>query len=233
MKILEVKTLAIPDIKVIRFGRFNDHRGYFTETFRKSDFQKLDFMKGVDFLQCNDAFSKAGTFRGLHFQWNPFMGKLVRVEMGKIIDFALDIRKGSPDTGKIIAYELTGRPEADNNEWIWLPPGFAHGILAVEESHVEYFCSGEYSPGCEAAISPLAKDMAVNMYSALWSLLVCMGVTVLVSVFTKPKSDEELKDLVYGLTRIPNEGPCPWYKHPKFWAAVILVVLIGVNIVFW
>ena len=159
MKILDVKTLAIPDIKVIRFGRFNDHRGYFTEIFRKSDFQKLDFMKGVEFLQCNDAFSKAGTFRGLHFQWNPFMGKLVRVETGKIIDFVLDIRKGSPDMGKIIAYELTGKPEADNNEWIWLPPGFAHGILATDESQVEYFCSGEYSPGCEAAISPLAKDI--------------------------------------------------------------------------
>ncbi len=160
MKILEVKTLAIPDIKVIRFGRFNDHRGYFTETFRKSDFQKLDFMKGVEFVQCNDAFSKAGTFRGLHFQWNPYMGKLVRVEKGRIIDFALDIRKGSPDTwAKIIAYELTGKPEADHNEWIWLPPGFAHGILAVEESFVEYFCSGEYSQGCEAAISPLAKDI--------------------------------------------------------------------------
>ncbi len=92
----------------------------------------------------------------------------------------------------------------------------------LNPAHVQYI-----------ATSPLAKDMAVNMYSALWSLLVCMGVTVLVSVFTKPKSDEELKDLVYGLTRIPNEGPCPWYKHPKFWAAVVLVVLIAVNIVFW
>ncbi|HUI31912.1 MAG TPA: sodium:solute symporter family protein [Candidatus Acidoferrales bacterium] len=83
------------------------------------------------------------------------------------------------------------------------------------------------------ALSPLAQDMAVNMYSALWSLLVCMGVTVLVSVFTRPKSDEELKDLVYGMTKIPNEGPSPWYRHPKFWAAVVLCVLIGVNIIFW
>jgi SSS family solute:Na+ symporter len=75
--------------------------------------------------------------------------------------------------------------------------------------------------------------MAVNMYSALWSLLVCVGVTVLVSLVTKPKTREELKDLVYGLTKIPDEGPTPWYKHPNFWAGVVLCVLIAVNIIFW
>ena len=159
MKIIEVKTLAIPDIKVIRFGRYNDDRGYFTEVFRDSDFQKLDFMKGVKFLQCNDAYSKTGTFRGLHFQWNPYMGKLVRVVKGRMLDLALDIRKGSPTFGKVIAYELISKPDDDKNEWIWLPPGFAHGILALEESQVEYFCSGEYSPGCEASISPMAADI--------------------------------------------------------------------------
>jgi len=159
MKIIEVKTLAIPDIKVIRFGRFNDSRGYFTETFRNSDFQDLDFMKSVRFLQCNDAYSRAGTFRGFHFQWNPYMGKLVRSAIGRILDLALDIRKGAPTFGKVIAYELISKPEDDQNEWIWLPPGFAHGILALEESQVEYFCSGEYSPGCEASISPMAADI--------------------------------------------------------------------------
>ena len=83
------------------------------------------------------------------------------------------------------------------------------------------------------ALSPLAKDMAVNMYSAFWSLLVCMGVTVIVSYFTKPKPESELTDLVYGCTRIPNEGSCPWYRHPAFWAAVVMVVLIIINILFW
>ena len=166
MKIIEIKTLAIPEIKVIRFGRYNDNRGYFTEIFRKSDFKTLDFMKGIEFLQCNDAYSKPGTFRGIHFQWNPYMGKLVRAVAGRIIDLALDIRKGSPNFGKVIAYELAARPEDDHNEWIWLPPGFAHGILAFEESQVEYFCSGEYSPGCEASISPLAKDIDWSMCDA-------------------------------------------------------------------
>jgi len=159
MKILEVKTLAIPDIRVIRFGRFNDSRGYFTETFRNSDLQGLDFMKGVRFLQCNEGYSRAGTFRGFHFQWNPYMGKLVRVISGYLIDLALDIRKSSPTLGKIIAYDMTVSPENDYNEWIWLPPGFAHGVLLPENSLIEYFCSGEYSPGCEASISPMAADI--------------------------------------------------------------------------
>jgi dTDP-4-dehydrorhamnose 3,5-epimerase len=159
MKIIEVKSLAIPDVKVIRFGRYNDDRGYFTETFRNSDFLNLDFMKGVRFLQCNEGYSKAGTFRGFHFQWNPYMGKLVRVISGRLIDMALDIRKDSPTLGKIVAYDMMVSPENNYSEWIWLPPGFGHGILLPEVSLVEYFCSGEYSPGCEASISPMAADI--------------------------------------------------------------------------
>lgn len=119
--------------------------------------------------------------------------------------------------------------------------GFLSGILTSIGEFVYvhvfpgYFDPAQLNPAHvqHIALSPLAKDMAVNMYSALWSLLVCMGVTVLVSVFTKPKSDIELKDLVYGMTRIPDEGPCPWYKHPKLWAAVVLCALITVNIIFW
>ena len=162
MKILEVKSLAIPDVKVIRFARFNDHRGYFTETFRQSDFdndKNMGFLSGVKFKQINEGYSFAGTFRGLHFQWNPYMGKLVRCVFGHLIDYALDIRKNSPSLGKIIGYDLPTRHTDDFNEWIWLPPGFAHGILLTVDSKVEYFCSGEYSQGCEASISPLAKDI--------------------------------------------------------------------------
>lgn len=119
--------------------------------------------------------------------------------------------------------------------------GFLAGILtSIGEFIYVHLFPGSFNPALlnpvhvqHIALSPLAQDMAVNMYSALWSLLVSMGVTVLVSMFTKPKSDEELKDLVYGLTKVPYEGPCPWYKHPKFWAAVVLCVLITVNIIFW
>jgi dTDP-4-dehydrorhamnose 3,5-epimerase len=160
VKILDVKNLAIPDIKVIRFARFRDHRGYFTEHFRQSDFlHHLPFMKDVEFPQCNESASKPGTIRGLHFQWNPYMGKLVRTLSGHMVDLVLDIRKGSPTFGKILAYDMPALPDAEFSEWIWVPIGFAHGNFFPEQSFIEYFCSGEYSPGCEAGISPLAPDL--------------------------------------------------------------------------
>jgi SSS family solute:Na+ symporter len=83
------------------------------------------------------------------------------------------------------------------------------------------------------ALSPLAQDMAVNMYSALWSLIICMTVTVLVSLVTKAKDEGELKNLVYGLTRMSDKGHYPWFKNPVFWAIVVMVALIAVNILFW
>jgi dTDP-4-dehydrorhamnose 3,5-epimerase len=162
MKILTVKQLAIQEIKVIRFARFGDQRGYFTEHFRQSDFRTnplTSFMREVEFVQTNESFSRAGTVRGLHFQWNPYMGKLVRTLHGHMVDLILDIRKGSPSFGKAIAYDMPSNPGEDFNEWIWVPPGFAHGNMFLEDTSIEYFCSGEYSPGNEAGISPLAEDI--------------------------------------------------------------------------
>ncbi len=162
MKILGVKTLQIESIKVIKFARFCDHRGYFTEHYRKGDFKdhpEMAFMKDVEFVQCNESYSRKGTVRGLHFQWNPYMGKLVRTLTGRMIDMVLDIRKGSPTFGKIILYDMPTDHKADYHEWIWVPPGFAHGNFFTEDTMIEYFCSGEYSPGCEAGISPLAEDI--------------------------------------------------------------------------
>jgi dTDP-4-dehydrorhamnose 3,5-epimerase len=160
MKIIEVSSLSINAIKVIRFARFPDHRGYFTEPFRKSQFnEEVKFLKDVNFVQANESFSKSGVIRGLHFQWNPYMGKLVRTIQGRMADLFLDIRKGSPTFGKVGAYEMVSSPDKDYNEWIWVPPGFAHGNYFTEDTTIEYFCSGEYSPRCEAGISPLAKDI--------------------------------------------------------------------------
>jgi dTDP-4-dehydrorhamnose 3,5-epimerase len=162
VKLLAVQQLALPEIKVIRFARFRDHRGFFAEHFRKSDFHAsplTPFMNGVEFYQTNESFSRAHTVRGLHFQWNPYMGKLVRTVDGHMLDLVLDIRKGSPALGKIIAYDMPSHRSDDFNEWIWVPPGFAHGNLFLEDTAIEYFCSGEWSPQCEAAISPLAGDL--------------------------------------------------------------------------
>ena len=162
MKIVSVTSLPIPEVKVIRYQRFADHRGYFTETYRKSDFDRhpeLGFLRGIDFTQCNESHSKSGTVRGLHFQWNPYMGKLVRTVAGRMVDLVLDIRKRSPTFGKIVACDLPCDPAASFGEWIWVPVGFAHGNYYPEESRIEYFCTGEWSPQCEAGVSPLAPDI--------------------------------------------------------------------------
>lgn len=162
MKIIEVKSLEIPEVKVIKFARFKDERGYFTETFRNSDFRnknELPFHNGLEFLQCNEAFSKSNTFRGLHFQWNPFMGKLVRCVYGNLTDYAMDIRKDSPTYGKIIAYEMPSNQENDFNEWIWVPVGFAHGTYLKEDTLIEYFCTGTWNPDCEASISVFSEEI--------------------------------------------------------------------------
>lgn len=167
MKIIDVRELAIGDIKVIRFGRFCDQRGYFTEQFRKSDFARhAPFLRDVEFVQANESFSRAGVVRGLHFQWNPYMGKLVRTIYGHMVDLVLDIRQGSPTFGKLIAHDMPARPEDDTAEWIWVPPGFAHGNFFTQETVIEYLCTGEYSQGCEAGISPLAADIDWSLCDA-------------------------------------------------------------------
>ncbi len=162
MKIVEVTRLAIPEVQVIRFARFRDHRGYFTEHYRESDFnghEGLDGLRGIRFHQMNESFSRPGTIRGMHFQWNPYMGKLVRTLSGRMVDLVLDIRKGSPTFGRMIAYDMPARLDAEFADWIWVPPGFAHGNFFTEDSLIEYLCSGEYSQGCEAGISPLSPDI--------------------------------------------------------------------------
>jgi dTDP-4-dehydrorhamnose 3,5-epimerase len=164
VKLIEVKTLAIPEIKVVRFGRFADHRGYFTEHYRKTDFAKHEglassSLRDADFVQANESYSRRGTMRGLHFQWNPYVGKLVRTVHGRMIDLVLDIRRGSPTVGKILAYDIPANPEKDFGEWIWVPPGFAHGNFFPEETLIEYLCTGQWNPACEAGISPLSPDI--------------------------------------------------------------------------
>ena len=169
MKIIGVTPLAIPDVKVIRFGRFPDSRGYFTEPLRRSDFQThaaLDFLHGVEFVQVNESYSRATVLRGLHFQWSPALGKLLRTLDGRMIDMVADIRLGSPHFGKIIAYDMPGRPDRDYAEWIWVPPGFAHGNFFTQPTYIEYFCTGEWNPKCEAGISPLSADLDWSLCDA-------------------------------------------------------------------
>jgi dTDP-4-dehydrorhamnose 3,5-epimerase len=162
MKILSVTPTAIPEVKVVRFARFCDERGYFTEPFRKSDFAGhpgLAVLGGTEFVQVNESFSRASVIRGLHFQWSPFMGKLVRTLSGRMVDIALDIRLGSPALGKAVLVDLPAGDDRAEAEWIWVPPGFAHGNFFTAATRIEYFCTGEYSPGNEAGIGPFSADI--------------------------------------------------------------------------
>src|SRR5690606_8308158 len=97
-----------------------------------------DCLKGLQFVQVNESYSRPGTVRGLHFQWNPYMGKLVRTVYGRMVDIALDIRKGSPTFGKALLYDMPSQPDQDYAEWIWIPPGFAHGNYFTAETVIEY-----------------------------------------------------------------------------------------------
>ncbi len=162
MKILSVTPLALPEIRVVRFARFPDLRGYFTESFNQEDFSGhpgLSFLSEQRFVQSNESYSRAGTLRGLHFQWDPPQGKLVRTLHGQMIDIVVDIRRGSSNQGRGIMYDLTSDEDREYGEWIWVPPGFAHGTWFPRASRIEYLCSAAYNPGAEGAITPLSEDV--------------------------------------------------------------------------
>ncbi len=158
MNIVDVRTLALPEVKVIRTAKYRDHRGHFFESFRRSDIERhAPFLDGAELVQANASFSRAGTVRGLHFQWDPPMGKLVRTVHGRMIDLVLDVRPVSPTFGRLVAYDMPA-----NDEWadlIWIPPGFAHGNAFPTDCHIEYLCTAEYNPRGEAGLSPLAADI--------------------------------------------------------------------------
>ena len=114
-------------------------------------------------------------------------------------------------------------------------PGGFWGLLIGTCSSVGMWLWVKIDPSAlrYIALSPYAKDMAENMYRALWSWIICVVVTVVVSMMTRPKSDAELQGLVYGATVIPSEGDLALYRRPVFWAAIVAVVFFIVNIVFW
>jgi dTDP-4-dehydrorhamnose 3,5-epimerase len=128
---------------------FEDSRGVFFETFNDLKF-KEEIGLDVEFVQDNESISKKNVLRGLHFQLPPFaQGKLVRVVSGRALDIAVDIRKNSPTYGKFQLVELS----SENKKQFWIPPGFAHGFVALEENTIfNYKCTNYYSPVSERTI---------------------------------------------------------------------------------
>lgn len=147
---------AIPAVKLITAKHFVDERGYLLQSWVKADLDAAGIPSS--FKQAIQTYSKRGVVRGLHFQWDPPMGKLVRCLAGAIIDVVVDVRHGSPTLGDHLAVELTGR----NHQVIWVPPGFAHGTVALEDdSIVLYECSSEHGQGREGGI--LWNDPALGI----------------------------------------------------------------------
>jgi len=138
-------------VKLVKYGRFDDERGYFAEPFRAS--QMADVV-GAPIVQMNESLSHAGVLRGLHFQWAPFMGKLVRVIDGYMVDIVCDIRVNSPTYGVVQMVRML-----PGSGWIWVPPGFAHGNAFPVRTRIQYLCTGEYSQETEACLSPLGTDL--------------------------------------------------------------------------
>ncbi len=140
--------LEIPEVILIEPKVFQDERGFFMEVYKASDFAQSGIKD--NFVQDNHSCSAKGTLRGLHYQKHPMaQAKLVRCVRGSIFDVAVDIRKGSPTYGKWVGVTLS----AANKRMLYVPVGFAHGFLALEdESEVIYKVSNLYSPEHEAGI---------------------------------------------------------------------------------
>lgn len=140
----------IPDVVIIEPTVHGDERGYFIETFRQD---KLEVFLGfkVNFCQDNESRSSKGVLRGLHYQLAPAaQTKLVRVISGRVLDVAVDIRKGSPTFGKYVAVELSG----ENKRQIFVPRGFAHGFVVLEDDTVfAYKVDNYYSPENDRGIA--------------------------------------------------------------------------------
>ncbi|TVQ76505.1 MAG: dTDP-4-dehydrorhamnose 3,5-epimerase [Flavobacteriales bacterium] len=143
-----ISAASIPDIKIIEPRVFGDHRGYFFEAYSEKIW--LEHGLPTRFVQDNESKSSRGVLRGLHFQAPPHaQGKLVRVVTGSVLDVAVDIRKNSPTYGKFFALELS----AENKRMLYIPEGFAHGFLTLEDNTIfQYKCTEFYAPEFEGGI---------------------------------------------------------------------------------
>ena len=142
-----VEATSIPDVRIIRPRVFPDERGWFAELLHAPAFADLGLP--TSFAQVNQSRSAQGVVRGLHFQWDPPQGKLMRVVSGRAFLVAVDIRPGSPTLGRAVTIEA----DAGEPLLVWAPASFARGFAALSEiAEIEYFCTAPYSPGHEAGI---------------------------------------------------------------------------------
>lgn len=145
---MEFIRTEIEGVWLVRPRRFGDERGYFMETWKRSEFEA--HVGHVHFVQDNESFSTRGVLRGLHFQKGEWsQAKLVRVSRGRVLDVAVDLRGGSPTFGRHVAVELT----ADGGEQLFIPRGFAHGFVVLSDvAQFQYKVDNVYAPQSEATL---------------------------------------------------------------------------------
>lgn len=154
---MEVRKTSIEGLIEIIPDVYKDSRGYFLETFHSKKYQDI----GIDrqFVQSNQSFSTKGVLRGLHLQLPPYQqGKLVSVSWGKVLDVAVDLREGSPTYGQYESVVL----DSERNNQFYVPEGFAHGFIALEESIFSYQCTNVYDKASESGILWNDSDLAID-----------------------------------------------------------------------
>lgn len=152
-----IKT-AIEGVVIIEPTIFGDARGYFFESFSQKEFEEK--VRNVCFVQDNESKSKYGVLRGLHFQkGKDAQSKLVRVVKGRVLDVAVDVRRGSPTFGQHVAVELS----EDNHRQLFIPRGFAHGFAVLSQEVIfQYKCDNLYAPQSEGAIAWDDPDLGID-----------------------------------------------------------------------
>lgn len=157
---MEVIKTDIEGVLIIKPRIFTDARGYFFESYNKKEFDEK--VGNVEFVQDNESRSTYGVMRGLHFQKPPYaQAKLVRCVRGRVLDVAVDIRKGSPTYGKHVAVELT----EDNHLQFFIPRGFAHGFAVLSDEAVfQYKCDNYYAPHADGGIAITDPSLGIDWH---------------------------------------------------------------------
>ena len=155
---MEVIKTAIDGVVIIEPKVFKDQRGYFFESFSQREFEAK--VRKINFVQDNESMSSYGVMRGLHFQRPPYtQSKLVRCVKGRVLDVAVDIRKGSPTYGQHVAVELS----EDNHRQFFVPRGFAHGFAVLSDTAVfQYKCDNFYAPQADGGISIKDERLGID-----------------------------------------------------------------------
>lgn len=154
---MKIKTTSIEGLVELFPAVFEDDRGFFFESYNRAFFEANGLP--VDFVQDNQSFSTKGVLRGLHFQNAPYaQGKLVRVISGKVLDVAVDLREDSPTFGRHECFIL----DSKQNNIVYIPEGFAHGFVALEDSIFSYKCTGLYNKASESGVLWNDPDLGID-----------------------------------------------------------------------